>query len=131
MREVISTVYELADVGLTVVPVKSQTGPITSTMGKLLWAINAWDAEMENSEKSEATKAGQAGARADGKHMGGPKAVFNRNEVVRPGMPNTCRGRKSPGASVPGLAPWCGPTMTGRLPPWPSKSLPSQCCKET
>src|SRR5262249_16871040 len=30
MREVISTVYELADLAVTVIPVKSQTGPITS-----------------------------------------------------------------------------------------------------
>ena len=42
MREVISTVYDLSDLGITVVPVKSQTGPINSTMGKLLWAIQAW-----------------------------------------------------------------------------------------
>ena len=83
MREVISTVYELADLGVTVVPVKSQTGPISSTMGKLLWAIQAWYAEMENSEKSEAIKAGQARARAEGKHMGRPKAVFDRDDVVR------------------------------------------------
>jgi DNA invertase Pin-like site-specific DNA recombinase len=39
MREVICAVYELADLGTTVIPVKSATGPITSTMGKLLWAI--------------------------------------------------------------------------------------------
>jgi putative DNA-invertase from lambdoid prophage Rac len=83
MREVISTVYELADLGITVVPVKSQTGPITSAMGKLLWAIQAWYAEFENAEKSEAIKVGQARARADGKHMGRPKAVFDRDEVVR------------------------------------------------
>lgn len=83
MREVISTVYELADLGITVVPVKSATGPITSTMGKLLWAIQAWYAEMENSEKSDAIKAGQARARSEGKHMGRPKAVFDREEVVR------------------------------------------------
>ena len=36
MREVISTVNGLSDLGVTVVPVKSQTGPINSTMGKLL-----------------------------------------------------------------------------------------------
>ena len=53
MREVISTVYELSDLGVTVVPVKSDTGPINSTMGKLLWAIQAWFAEMENEERSE------------------------------------------------------------------------------
>jgi DNA invertase Pin-like site-specific DNA recombinase len=47
MREVIAAVYELADLGITVIPVKSQTGPISSTMGKLLWAIQAWYAEME------------------------------------------------------------------------------------
>ena len=83
MREVIATVYELADLGVTVIPIRSQTGPITSTMGKLLWAIQAWYAEMENSEKSEAIKAGQARARAEGKHMGRPRRVFDRNEVVR------------------------------------------------
>lgn len=83
MREVIATVYELADLGITVIPVKSQTGPISSTMGKLLWAIQAWYAEMENSEKSESIKAGQARARADGKHMGRPRRVFDRREVVR------------------------------------------------
>jgi putative DNA-invertase from lambdoid prophage Rac len=83
MREVISTVYELADLGITVVPIKSQTGPISSTMGKLLWAIQAWYAEMENSEKSESIKAGQARARAGGKHMGRPRRVFDRHEVVR------------------------------------------------
>jgi hypothetical protein len=33
MRELIATVYELADIGITVIPVKSQNGPITSTMG--------------------------------------------------------------------------------------------------
>ena len=68
--------YELADLGITVIPVKSQTGPISSTMGKLLWAIQAWYAEMENSEKSEAIKAGQARARAEGTHMGRPRRVF-------------------------------------------------------
>jgi putative DNA-invertase from lambdoid prophage Rac len=83
MREVIATVYELADLGVTVIPIKSQTGPISSTMGKLLWAIQAWYAEMENSEKSEAIKAGPARARAEGKHMGRPKRIFDRSEVVR------------------------------------------------
>ena len=83
MREVIATVYDLADLGITVIPVKSQTGPISSTMGKLLWAIQAWYAEMENSEKSEAIKAGQARARAGGKHMVRPRRVFDRHEVIR------------------------------------------------
>jgi putative DNA-invertase from lambdoid prophage Rac len=96
MREVISTVYELADLGITVVPIRSQTGPISSTMGKLLWAIQAWYAEMENSEKSESIKAGQARARAGGKHMGRPRRVFDRNEVVRL--------RDVEGLSWPGIA---------------------------
>ncbi len=81
MREVISTVYELADLGVTVLPVKSQTGPINSTMGKLLWAIQAWFAEMENDERSDAIKAGLARARASGKRIGRPPAVFRRDEV--------------------------------------------------
>jgi putative DNA-invertase from lambdoid prophage Rac len=83
MREVIATVYELADLGVTVVPIKSQTGPITSTMGKLLWAIQAWFAEMENSERAEAIQAGQARARAEGKHMGRPRRILDRKEVIR------------------------------------------------
>jgi putative DNA-invertase from lambdoid prophage Rac len=82
MPEVIATVYELADLGVTVVPVKSQTGPISSTMGKLLWAIQAWFAEMENSERSEAIQAGQARARAAGKKIGRPRAIFRRDLVA-------------------------------------------------
>ena len=42
MREVINSVYELSDHGVTVFPVKSQTGAMNSTLGKLLWAIQAW-----------------------------------------------------------------------------------------
>ncbi len=83
MREVISTVHELSDLGVTVVPVKSQTGPINSTMGKLLWAIQAWFAEMENEERSEAIKAGQARAMASGKSVGRPRVIFDRAEVVK------------------------------------------------
>ena len=81
MREVISTVYELADLGVSVFPIRSQTGPINSTMGKLLWAIQAWYAEMENDERSDAIKAGLVRARASGKQMGRPRAVFRRDEV--------------------------------------------------
>ena len=83
MREVISTVYELADLGVTVLPVKSQTGPINSTMGKLLWFIQAWFAEMENEERAEAIRAGQAWAMANGKKVGRPKVIFDREEVVK------------------------------------------------
>ena len=83
MREVISTVYELADAEVTVVPVKSQTGPINSTMGKLLWAIQAWFAEMENEERVDAIKAGHERALASGKRIGRPRVVFDRDEVVR------------------------------------------------
>lgn len=82
MREVIAAVYELADLGVTVVPIKSQTGPITSTLGKLLWAIQAWYAEMENDERTEATKAGQARARASGQQIGRPRRIFDRAAVV-------------------------------------------------
>jgi DNA invertase Pin-like site-specific DNA recombinase len=83
MRQVIETVYMLADLGVTVFPIKSQTGPITSTMGRLLWAIQAWYAEMENDERSEAILAGQARARSLGRRIGRPKAIFDREEVVR------------------------------------------------
>ena len=83
MRQVIATVYELSELGVIVVPIKSQTGPISSTMGKLLWAIQAWYAEMENDERSQAIKAGQTRVRAAGKHIGRPRDIFDRAEVVR------------------------------------------------
>jgi DNA invertase Pin-like site-specific DNA recombinase len=83
MREVISAVYELADLGVTVIPVKSQTGPINSTMGRLLWAIQAWYAEMENDERFESIRAGHSRARASGKQIGRPRRVFDRQQVVR------------------------------------------------
>jgi putative DNA-invertase from lambdoid prophage Rac len=82
MREVISTVYELADMGVTVLPVKSETGPINSIMGKLLWAIQAWFAEFENEERSEAIRAGHKRARAQGKAIGRPHVIFRRREVL-------------------------------------------------
>jgi len=75
MREVISTVYELADLGVTIVPVKSQTGPVNTAMGRLLWAIQAWYGEMENEERSENVRLGQARARAKGKEIGRPREV--------------------------------------------------------
>lgn len=83
MREVISTVYDLADLGVTVAPLKSQTGPITSTMGKLLWAVQAWYGEMENSERSEAIRAGLERAKKEGKELGRRRRVLDRLEVVR------------------------------------------------
>jgi DNA invertase Pin-like site-specific DNA recombinase len=82
MREVIGTVYELADQGVTVFPVRFQTGPINSTMGKLLRAIQAWYAEMENEERSDAIKAGHARAKAEGKRIGRPRVVLDRDQVV-------------------------------------------------
>src|SRR5579859_5153382 len=75
MREVISTVYELADLGITIVPLKSQTGPVNTAMGRLLWAIQSWYSEMENEERSENVKAGQARARAQGKEIGRPREI--------------------------------------------------------
>jgi DNA invertase Pin-like site-specific DNA recombinase len=84
MREVISTVYELADMGVTVLPVKSETGPINSIMGKLLWAIQAWFAEFENEERSEAIRATELvsdRAPPGGQHRDratGPPGAFRR-----------------------------------------------------
>lgn len=92
MREVLNTVYDMADLGVTVVPVKSNTGPITSAMGKLLWHILAWLAEMENVERVDAINAGIRRARGLGTHMGRPKRVFDRErarELRRGGMPVT------------------------------------------
>jgi putative DNA-invertase from lambdoid prophage Rac len=83
MREVLATVYELAELGITVFPVRSQVGPINSAMGKLLWALQACWAEIENEERAEAVRAGQARAKAQGKHVGRPRLIFRRDEVVR------------------------------------------------
>jgi DNA invertase Pin-like site-specific DNA recombinase len=80
MREVISTVYELADLGVTIVPVKSQTGPVNTAMGRLRWAIQGWYAEMENEERSENVRLGQARARAQGKEIGRPREVATELE---------------------------------------------------
>lgn len=81
MREVISTVYELADLGVTVIPIHSHTGPITSTMGRLLWAIQAWYAEMENGERSETIRAGLVKARAKGKKLGRPSVFVSESRI--------------------------------------------------
>ena len=81
-REMLNSVYELADAGVTVFPLKSPTGPINSSLGKLLWAVQAWAAEFENDERSEAVRAGQARARAAGAHIGRPKAVFRRDQIA-------------------------------------------------
>jgi DNA invertase Pin-like site-specific DNA recombinase len=51
-------------------------------MGKLLWAIQAWMAEMENEERSEAIKAGHARARSEGTAIGRPRAIFRRDQVT-------------------------------------------------
>src|SRR5437879_3717061 len=44
-------------------------------MGRLLWAIQSWYAEMENEERSENVRLGQARARAQGKEIGRPREV--------------------------------------------------------
>jgi hypothetical protein len=71
------TVYELADLGVTIVPVKSQTGPVNTAMGRLLWAIQSWYGEMENEDRSENVRLEQARARAQGKEIGRPRDVAN------------------------------------------------------
>jgi hypothetical protein len=45
MRQVVSTVYELADLGVTVIPLKSQTGPINSSIGKAAVGVVCRDGE--------------------------------------------------------------------------------------
>ena len=82
MREVVNSVYELADHGVNVYPVKSPFGPITSAMGKLLLHILAWFAEMENEERSDAIRAGHARAKAQGTPLGRPQVIFRRDDVV-------------------------------------------------
>jgi DNA invertase Pin-like site-specific DNA recombinase len=48
-------------------------------MGRLLWAIQAWYAEMENGERSEQIRAGLAQARAKGKRLGRPMAIVDHS----------------------------------------------------
>jgi DNA invertase Pin-like site-specific DNA recombinase len=81
MREMISTVYELSDAGITTVPIKSQTGPLTSSMGRLLWAVQAWAAEFENDERSENIKCGPKKALASGKKLGRPRVDIDQFQV--------------------------------------------------
>jgi DNA invertase Pin-like site-specific DNA recombinase len=66
LREVLTTVYQLVELGVTVLPVKSRAGPVTSIMGRLLGEIQTWFSEMENSQRSDSIRAGQALARAGG-----------------------------------------------------------------
>jgi putative DNA-invertase from lambdoid prophage Rac len=82
MREVISTVYDLSDAGITTVPIKSQTGPLTSSMGRLLWAVQAWSAEFENDERSENIKSGLQKARRAGKKLGRPTVYADGHKVA-------------------------------------------------
>jgi hypothetical protein len=58
--EAVSTVYELADLGVTPILVKWHTDQLTSTIGRLLWALQAWYAEMENEESRSSIRAGHA-----------------------------------------------------------------------
>jgi DNA invertase Pin-like site-specific DNA recombinase len=83
MRELISSVYELADLKITTVPIKDQTGPIDSTMGKLLWSIQAWSAEMENQQRSEAIKAGIARVKRQGGRIGRKPVVVDMDSLKK------------------------------------------------
>ncbi len=64
---VITTVYELADLGITMVSLRSQTGPVNTAMGRLLWAIQGWHAGMENEERSENGRGEARGLTAAGR----------------------------------------------------------------
>jgi DNA invertase Pin-like site-specific DNA recombinase len=70
MLQVVNTVYELADHGVTGYPVKSQAGPIGLAMGTIFWAIHAWYAAVENEEQSEAIGADHVLAKAKGATRG-------------------------------------------------------------
>lgn len=97
MREVISTVYELADLGVTVVPVNSQTGPINSTMGKLLWAIQAWYAEMENGERADAIRSDRQGRARRASTWAGRSACLIARRLSDSAIKSAYHGRKSRG----------------------------------
>jgi DNA invertase Pin-like site-specific DNA recombinase len=55
----------------------------TGPAGELMLAIAAWIAKQERLRISERTKAGLAIARANGKILGRPVAVFNREKVLK------------------------------------------------
>jgi DNA invertase Pin-like site-specific DNA recombinase len=53
----------------------------TGSAGELMIAIAAWIAEQERNRISERTKAGMDRARRDGKHVGRPRKVLDRERV--------------------------------------------------
>jgi putative DNA-invertase from lambdoid prophage Rac len=59
-----------------------QTGAITSAMGRLLWAIQAWYAEMENDERSQTIRAGLAKAKNKGKSLGRPRVIVDVTKIA-------------------------------------------------
>src|SRR5258708_19464022 len=70
----------MGELGGRNVPVKAQTGGGNTAMGRLLWGIQAWYGEMENEERSENVRLGQARARAQGKEIGRPREVGDEME---------------------------------------------------
>jgi DNA invertase Pin-like site-specific DNA recombinase len=69
----------------------------TGPAGELMLAIAAWIAKQERIRISERTKAGLARARAQGKHLGRPHAVFSRDKARKlreAGMSWRAIGRK-------------------------------------
>ena len=82
MRQLIAIICDLTDLGITVVPVKSQTGPITSSMRRFLGSIQVWFSEIENDEGAEAIRERRTQSRMERKPIGRPRLVFNHELVI-------------------------------------------------
>jgi DNA invertase Pin-like site-specific DNA recombinase len=83
IREVVSIVRELLDLGITIIPAQSDGECIDPGMAKVLWLVESWCGEMARKRRSAAIKQGQNRVRAKGKRVGRPKRIFDREEVVR------------------------------------------------
>jgi DNA invertase Pin-like site-specific DNA recombinase len=83
IREVVSVVCELLDLGITIIPAQSDADCIDPGMAKVLRLVESWCGEMARKRRSAAIKQGQNRVRAKGKRVGRPKRIFDREEVVR------------------------------------------------
>jgi len=83
VREVVSVVSELVELGLTIIPARSDAECADPSMMKVLRLVESWCRELDHERRSAAIKAGQRKTTAKGKRVGRPKRIFDREEVVR------------------------------------------------
>ena len=83
IREVVSVVCELLDLGLVIIAVLADAEGADPGMTKTLRQVESWHRELDHEKRSAKIKRGQTKARARGKRVGRPKRIFDREEVVR------------------------------------------------